>query len=225
MPTCSSTTNWLCVNTGAIMKIVGLDLAGSEKQRTGFCLLDEQLKTITKVLHTDKEIISETLAAKPDLVSIDAPLSLPKGRKSLKQRGPPHLRACDRELLKMKIKFFPITLGPMRKLTARGIKLKNFFEAEALKVVESFPGSVQDMLGMPRKQAGLEKLRRALLKHGFEGDVRKKEITHDELDAITSALVGKMFFEKNYLAIGDPNEGLIILPSRKESLPRFFADR
>ena len=41
--------------------------------------------------------------AAPDVVSIDAPLFLPKGRKSLEQRGPPHLRACDRELLRMKI--------------------------------------------------------------------------------------------------------------------------
>lgn len=204
------------------MRALGLDLAGSEKRTTGFCLLDENFQTITKALNTDEEIISETLDANPEIISIDAPLCLPKGRKSLSQRGPPHLRGCDRELQRMKIRFFPITLGPMRKLTARGIRFKKLFESKGFKVIESFPGSIQDMLGMPRKQEGLEKLQKALIKYGFDGDVHKKEITHDELDAITSALVGKMFLENNYLAIGDPSEGLMILPSRKESLSKFF---
>lgn len=112
----------------------------------------------------------------------------------------------------MKIKFFPITLGPMRMLTRRGIKLRKVLEAKGLSVIESYPGSIQDILGMPRKQAGLEKLRRALVDYGVKGDVQKSKITHDELDAITSALVGKMFLEENYLAIGDPEEGLMILP-------------
>jgi len=196
------------------MKVVGIDLAGSEKQKTGFCILDEKLNAKTKVLKKDEEIISETLKAKPEIISIDAPLSLPFGRKSLSQKGPPHLRECDKELLKMKIKFFPITLGPMRKLTKRGIKLKKIFESKGLKVIESFPGAAQDILNMPRKQAGLEKLRKALIKFGIKGDVKKKEITGDELDAITSALVGKMYLEGNYIAIGNPNEGLIILPKK-----------
>ena len=42
---------------------------------------------------------------------------------------------------------------------------------------------------MPRKQEGLEKLRKALADYAVKGDVHKSEITHDELDAITSALV------------------------------------
>ena len=90
--------------------------------------------------------------------------------------------------------------------------MKKVFEAESLKVIESYPGSIQDILGMPRKQAGVEKLRRALVDYGVKGDINKDEITHDELDSITSALVGKMFLEENYLAIGDPEEGLMILP-------------
>ncbi len=202
------------------MRIVGLDLAGSPNRTTGFCLLDENLYAETKALYTDREIVSETIASNPEVVSVDAPLSLPRGRKSLSRPGPQHFRACDRELMRMKIRFFPITLGPMRKLTARGIKMKRVFEAKGLKVIESYPGSIQDLLGMPRKQEGLEKLRRALVRYGVEGQVRKKEITHDELDAITSALVGKMFLEGNYLAIGDPEEGLMILPPVNQSITR-----
>ncbi len=194
------------------MRVVGLDLAGSPKRTTGFCVLDETLYARTAALHTNQEIISKTVSARPGVVSIDAPLSLPKGRKSLSHRGPPHFRACDLELRRMKIKFFPITLGPMRKLTSRGMKMRKLFEMKGLKVIESYPGSIQDILGMPRKQAGLEKLRKALVEYGVNGDVQKSQITHDELDAITSALVGKMFLENNYMAIGDPEEGLMILP-------------
>jgi hypothetical protein len=204
------------------MKVVGIDLAGSEKQVTGFCIMDENLNCETLALHSDEEIIEKTLEANPDIISIDAPLCIPKGRKNLEQRGPPHLRECDRELLRMGIKFFPITLGPMRKLTKRGIGLKDYFEREGYKVIESFPGSIQDILGMPRKQKGLEKLRKGLIKYGFRGDVRKEKITDDELDAITSALVGKLFLENNYMAIGNPEEGLMILPKTKKSLKKFI---
>lgn len=196
------------------MRVVGIDLAGSEKQVTGFCALDEDLNCKTLALHSDKEIIEETLEANPGVISIDAPLSLPIGRKTLGQKEGPHLRVCDKELQRMKIKFFPITLGPMRKLTKRGMKLKNCFEGKGLRVIESFPGAVQDMLNMPRKQEGLEKLRKALIKYGFKGDVHKEKITGDELDAICSALVGKMYLENSYLAIGNPKEGLIILPKK-----------
>ncbi|MEM5829427.1 MAG: DUF429 domain-containing protein [Candidatus Aenigmatarchaeota archaeon] len=198
------------------MKIIGIDLAGSEKQATGFCFMNENLNCETLTLHSDREIIEETLKRDPDIISIDAPLSLPKDRKSLEERRGSHLRACDRELLKMKIKFFPLTLGPMRSLTKRGIKLKKFFERKGYKVIESFPGAAQDLLGIGRKQKGLEKLRKGLMKFGIKGDIEKKKITDDELDAITSALVGKLFLENNYIAIGDPEEGLIILPKTKK---------
>lgn len=173
------------------------------------------MKCLTMPLMTDSEIITATLNSKPDIVSVDAPLCLPKGRKSLETRGPPHLRECDKQLLKMHIRFFPITLGPMRMLTARGMKLKRMFEKKGLEVIESFPGSAQDILGMPRKQDGLEKLRRALIKHGIKGDIKRKTITNDELDGITCAIVGLDYLRNKYTAIGDPAEGYMILPKVK----------
>lgn len=189
---------------------VGIDLAGSEKRDTGFCILNEKLKCETFILHKDEEIVRKVDEIKPDVISIDAPLSLPKGRKSLKEKNAPHLRKCDKILAKMGIKFFPITLGPMRKLTKRGIKLKRIFVKKGFNVIESFPGAVQDILGIPRKQSGLKKLKRALKNLGISG--MKRKITHHELDAICCALVGKFYLEKNYIAIGDPKEGLLILP-------------
>ncbi|MDA4119904.1 MAG: DUF429 domain-containing protein, partial [Thaumarchaeota archaeon] len=143
----------------------------------------------------------------------DAPLFLPKGRKSIEDRGPPHFRECDKELLRMHIRFFPISLGPMRMLTTRGMKLRAVLEGRGLEVIESFPGAIQDLLHMPRKQAGLPLLARALTDYGVVLDRPEGELNGDELDAVTSALVGLLYKRGNYRAIGDPAEGLMILPA------------
>lgn len=192
--------------------VVGIDLAGSERRDTGFCVMDSLMRCRTQVLHTDEEILEATISAAPSVVSIDAPLFLPKGRKSLEVKGPPHFRECDRELLRMHIRFFPISLGPMRMLTARGMKLRAVLEREGLEVIESFPGAIQDILHMPRKQDGLPLLAKALGDHGIKLGRRGSELNGDELDAVTSALVGLLYKRGEYRAIGDPTEGLMILP-------------
>ena len=193
------------------MRVVGLDLAGSERRDTGFCVMGSTMACRVEILHTDDEIVSKTTAASPRVVSIDAPLFLPLGRPSLEVKGPPHFRECDKELLRMKIRFFPISLGPMRMLTARGMRLRSVFEKQGLEVIESFPGAIQDILGMPRKQEGVGKLERALRRYGVRWKARPP-LTGDELDGITSALVGLMYAKGDYRAIGDPREGLMILP-------------
>jgi len=198
------------------MKFIGIDLAGVETRDSGICILDEELDAKVFILRSDGEIIDFIIKVRPDIIAIDAPLSLPFGRCCLKDtcscRNKGHLRQCDRELLKMKIKFFPITLGPMRKLTERGIRLKEIIEEKDFKVIEVYPGGAQDMLGIPRKQKGIDELRKGLMKIDVKGI--SKVISHDELDAITSALVGKMYIEGDYLALGNPEEGLIIMPKK-----------
>jgi predicted nuclease with RNAse H fold len=191
------------------MKILGIDLAGSEKRKTGICILNEKLESNCFCLFKDREILGLIEKEKPDLIAIDAPLSLPKGRKSLKRKSKIHFRKCDRELWKFKIKFFPITLGPMRKLTERGIKLRKILEKK-YKVIEVYPGATQDILKIPRKQGGLKKLKRGLEK--LEIKILKKSPNGDELDAITSAFTGFLYLKGKYIAIGDKKEGQIILP-------------
>ena len=108
---------------GSNKKVVGIDLAGSEKRPTGICILEGSQARVS-VVHTDEEIF-QAVGEDAQAVAIDAPLSLPYGRCCLKDdcrcAGQAHFRVCDLELRKMKIKFFPITLGPMRKLTLRGM--------------------------------------------------------------------------------------------------------
>jgi predicted nuclease with RNAse H fold len=194
------------------VKFIGIDLAGSPNRPTGFCVADSRMRVECKVLHTDKEILEAVKMTAAKVAAIDAPLALPKGRHCLKEhcRGRVHFRACDRVLTRMRIRYFPITIGPMRMLTSRGILLAKRLRQLGVESIETFPGGAQDILGIPRKQVGLEALRRALA--GIcTGDV-ERELTGDELDAINCALVAKEYASGSYLAIGDPSEILMILP-------------
>jgi uncharacterized protein len=196
-------------------RVVGLDLAGSPKRDTGACALAGPRRLRAAVLHSDQEILEFVDAARPDLVVIDAPLSLPAGRRTMEDRSGPHLRACDRELLRLKIPFFPLTLGPMRMLTVRGMELAGTLERRGVRVVEGYPGGAQDLLGWPRKKSGEAVLQRRLRKEGLGGDLERRALTHDELDAVTIAWVGWSFRKGKGRLIGDPAEGLMLLPEAR----------
>jgi predicted nuclease with RNAse H fold len=189
------------------MSIVGLDLAGVETRPTGYCVL-AGMDAETSLIFTDKEILAKIRKILPKVVAIDAPLTLPPGRTSLEERNKVHLRACDRELLKRHIKFFPLTLGPMRKLTERGMRLKRILEAENFLIMEAYPGGAQDVLGIPRKQKGLEKLKVGLDNLGLKG--LSNLMSDHELDAVTCAYVGKLFLEGNAVVYGSPDDGIIM---------------
>jgi hypothetical protein len=195
------------------MIVIGIDLAGSERRNTGICILNKNLEAKCFVVHKDEEILDLIEKFKPDLIAIDAPLSLPKGRKSLDRREKIHFRECDKKLFELGIKFFPITLGPMRMLTKRGIKLRRILEKKGYKVIEVYPGATQDILKIPRKNASLKKLKKGLEK--FEIKIERRELTHDELDAITAAYTGYLHLKGMSVSLGNDNEGTIIIPHPK----------
>jgi predicted nuclease with RNAse H fold len=201
--------------------VVGLDLAGSPGRDTGFCVLKGPREARASVLHTDSEILAKVEEASPDLTLIDAPLSLPRGRATIDDRSGPHFRECDRELRRLGIRFFPLTLGPMRMLTERGMRLAAIMRARGFPTEEGYPGGAQDLLGLPRKQGGTEPLQKALLRLGLGGDLSRRPLTHDELDGVTLAWVARAYLQGRAKGIGDPSEGIMILPSiRPRSLSR-----
>jgi predicted nuclease with RNAse H fold len=164
-------------------------------------------------IYEDKEIVNKTAKNNPRIVAIDAPLCLPPGRKFIEERTTNHLRESDRALMKMGIKIFPITLGPMRKLTLRGIHIKSLFEAQNFTVIEAYPGGAQDVLGIPRKQHGLDKLKSGLEKLGIKG-LNSGMIDH-EIDAVTCAYVGKLLMEGKAVTYGAINEGIVMPKGEK----------
>lgn len=197
-----------------IIVVVGIDLAGSPKRDTGFCCFDGK-RASAEILHSDDEIIRYTLGARPDLVAIDAPLALPKGRRLGKRHNDIvgsrkiHFRKCDLELRRLRIPFFPITLGPMRMLTVRGIRIMKQLQSAHLKVVETYPGAAQDLWNMPRNR-NLTGLLKALRRRGVTG--LKKRHGKDELDGVTCAMVAWEHIQGRARIIGDPREALMILP-------------
>jgi predicted nuclease with RNAse H fold len=186
------------------MNEVGIDLAGVKERKTGFALLNG-LEVKTKVLFSDRAIIKAVKLANPSIVSIDAPLSKPLHGK---------MRICEKQLVKMKIRVFPCLFTQMVKLTERGIKLAQALSNLGFVVIESYPGSAQDILGIPRKGKSLHLLQEGLVKYGITGDVLKYGVTDHELDAITSAIVGKLHLEGKTLSIGKKEEGLMVIPKR-----------
>ena len=196
------------------MNYLGLDLAGSNLRPTGGCIIDHKLSVRCFVLHSDDEILVLARRSRSKVVAIDAPLALPVGRHCLGEhcRGREHFRTCDLALRRMRIRFFPITLGPMRTLTSRGMQLRKKLERLGFEVIETYPGAAQDMMGVSRKQYGLEQLQHSLQKIGCNGDISTRRLTGDELDAVSCALVAKDYADGRYLAIGNPSEIMMILP-------------
>jgi uncharacterized protein YprB with RNaseH-like and TPR domain/predicted nuclease with RNAse H fold len=197
-----------CTDIEKAPRIVGIDLTGSEKRPTGWALMDGAC-AITKSIRTDEELIKETIAAKSNLVSIDSPLSLPEG---FGAPGVPIYRKCELALKRMGISVFWCLLPSMEMLTRRGIKLADEFRQSGCKVIESYPGAAQDVLGIPRKKASLEELKRGLFRAGITGNFVTADVTHDEIDAITSALVGLFYLADDYIALGTAAEDYLIVP-------------
>ena len=191
------------------MRVVGIDLAGSEKRDSGYCALASRKAAKVVILHSDAEILESLGKDKPGIVAIDAPLSLPKGRKSIDERDKNHFRQCDLELRKLGIRFFPITLGPMRMLTKRGMELKRKIKRllPRVRVIEVYPGAAYDLFGTKRKNK--KSIRSLFIKSGIK--LQKRSFTQDELDGVCCALVGRMALEKKAISFGK-GDGRIFIP-------------
>ena len=198
------------------LRYVGVDLAGSIHRPTGACVINGRLQVRCFVLHSDDEILGLVEKSHAKVVAIDAPLALPIGRHCLGEhcRGREHFRACDLALRRMGIRFFPISLGPMRALTQRGMNLRKRLEDLRVEAIETYPGAAQDLLGIKRKQHGLGQLQSSLRDLGCSGDIVTRQLTGDELDAVSCALVARDYSRGRYLAIGNPHEIMMILPGK-----------
>jgi len=194
------------MTTNPSLVVVGIDLAGSPKRRTGLCVLRD-LNAETRVAFSDEDILNFVQEVRPELIPIDAPLSLPNGRLTIHDRAGEHLRECDRALLRYGISFFPVTLGPMRMLTERGLALKSRLTTMGYQAVECFPGAAQDLWGIPRQHRDRLGLLSGLRKLGVRG--LKKVATSDELDAATAALAGRWFLLGQGLMLGG-DSGILI---------------
>lgn len=176
-------------------------MTGSEKRASGFATLWDDGLAHTERVKTDDELLEAVDCAGPDIVSIDSPLSLPEDPTKI-------YRDCELTLKRRGIGVYWCLLPSMKALTMRGIALATRLREQGFNVIESYPGAAQDILGIPRKNKGVQVLADGLAEYGIKGNLA---VSHDELDAITAAIVGKMFLEGNYEALG-----CLILPKKRD---------
>lgn len=197
-------------NIPAGSRVIGIDLTAGDKT-TGIAVLND-CSVDTCSLFSDEEILEYVKKHKPKIVSIDSPLGLPGGGDSIDPKAG-IMRVAEHDLASVGIPAYPSLIDSMKNLTLRGIRLRRAIEAfpRAPRVIESYPGAAQDILCIPRKQKSLDLLREGLRRLGLKGDGLETR-SHDEMDAITSAIVGRYFELGLFEPMGIPSEAQLIVP-------------
>lgn len=156
-------------------------------------------KEIIYIGEYDKEKIKDVFA-----VGIDAPLSFPsKGT----------LRECERKLLALGIKLFPSGAPFFREIALIGMKIAEEIRSLGVQVFEVYPYATRVMMGIApkankRSKEGLKELRSAISRFFYI-----PELSHDEIDAILSAMTVKEFFEGKGMVLD--GEGEIVVPRKR----------
>ena len=198
---------------------VGIDLRSGPRYPTGVAVMDgsRRLQRL-EVMRHDDEILEAVAADAPALIAIDAPLGLPEGRcctaPTCECARFGIMREVDRVCAAAGFRPFPTLLPSMVKLTERGMRLHAELTSAGHDVVEVYPGMAQDVLGVPRKGAGVDRLRRGLKRAGIRGIPRSRRVTHDELDAATCALVAQLHLEGETETMGPGVPVPLVLPRR-----------
>lgn len=178
------------------MRSLGIDLTGSEKRASGVALLMDYYVGYTGRIHNDAAMLHIASQYAPDVISIDSPLTEPDIPGKI-------YRQCELDLKRRGIGVYWCFLPSMKALTLRGIQLAAQLRAAGHVVIESYPGAAQDILAIPRKGVSKGALRDGLDRFGITGLTNKiSSISHDELDAVTAALVGIFYLRGHYEALG-----------------------
>jgi predicted nuclease with RNAse H fold len=214
--------------------VAGIDLASAPEygakhyNRVGLAALaaDLALLRLEAGPYDDERIAAFVVETKAEVVAIDAPLSLPAGRCCADDSCPcarfGRVRAIDRACFALGLRPFPALIPSMRGLTLRGIALKDRFQRLGLTVIEVFPGAVQDMLRIPRKQAGLRRLLAGLRRLGLQG-LENLGPDGDQFDALTAAYMAHLYRRGRFWAMAAPGETPLIFPDRRAPGPEPLA--
>jgi predicted nuclease with RNAse H fold len=184
--------------------VIGIDLAGKQENPSGWATWENK-KVETCLMYKDSEMLEAINEKKPEIIAVDAPFSLPK-------RG--ILRKADTEMIKNGYRIFPPTLPAMRTLTTRAIKLNRVIEREGFKTIEVHPTSSCKALNMVPKD--WEKIQTALTQMGLEGSLKVQTLTPHEIDATVAALTADLYLRNETRALGDEEEGYIIVPKKRD---------
>jgi len=181
---------------------LGIDLAASEERPSGYCVLSSpDLSCETGIVRRDEELLGLALSARPRVVAIDAPLSFATNG------GP--FRRCDLEARRKGFMVLPLNIPSMVRLTIRGIGLKRMLEERGFEVIEVFPTGGFRALGIEPPRRGINEALEGLRRIGLR--IAGVKSVH-ELDAVMAAYVAYKYFRGEVEVVGDPTEGVIVIP-------------
>ncbi|NWF77522.1 MAG: DUF429 domain-containing protein [Chloroflexi bacterium] len=206
----------------------GIDLTSAEAKPSACLGLDSESQLVyLGFLTKDKDIIALLDFYSPQVIAIDAPLSLPLGLCCLEEtclcqpKFPRKNRQCDQELRQHGIPCYPTSKKTFVKdLIYRGIELKTRIKREvqqAGQVIEVYPfASKVRLFGktLPRKttKQGMcflrEKLGEILPSLKPYSDI----LDHDLCDAAVAAYTALLYHQNRVEALGNSKEGLIFIP-------------
>jgi len=206
----------------------GIDLTSTEAKPSACLGLDGKSQLVYLGFITEnKDIVTLLNFYSPQVIAIDAPLSLPSGLCCLEENCPckPEFprknRQCDQELRQQGIPCYPTSKKTFIKdLIYRGIELKTSIDREvkqAGQVIEIYPfASKVRLFGktMPRKT---KKQGVSFLKDMIGGILPGLKpyldmFDHDLCDAAVAAYTALLYHQNRVEALGSSEEGLIFIP-------------
>jgi predicted nuclease with RNAse H fold len=207
---------------------LGIDLTSSEAKPSACVGLDHKSRLVYfGFLAKNRDIIALASFCSPEVIAIDAPLSLPLGLCCLEEtcscspRSGRKARRCDEELRQQGIPCYPTSKKTFIKdLIYRGIELKTGIAREvrqAGQVIEVYPfASKVRVFGktVPRKTTkdGIS-FHRAKLADILPGLGPYVDMfDHDLCDAAVAAHTALLYYQNKTQALGSSEEGLIFIP-------------
>lgn len=207
---------------------LGIDLTSTEAKPSACLGLDSKAQLVyLGFLTRNRDIVALMNFYSPQVIAIDAPLSLPLGLCCLeescpcKPKFPRKNRQCDQELRQRGIPCYPTSKKTFCKdLIYRGIELKTSIGCEvkqAEQVIEVYPfASKVRLFGktIPRKTT---KQGMSFLK-GKLGEILPSlrpyldMFDHDLCDAAVAAYTALLYHQNRVAALGNNEEGLIFIP-------------
>jgi predicted nuclease with RNAse H fold len=192
--------------------IVGIDYGSKLAGTTVIAFYQNEMVRFSASKHqedADKFIVKHLQLMKPKFVFLDAPLSLPGKYVDKESYSDYFYRVADRELGAMS----PMFLGG---LTARAMKLKDYLEKMEMTVFETYPKHQAVILELDntmykRDEKHIRELSK-VVSDKFNLNVNYDQMkTWHHFDSLLAYIAGVRFINKAHMAIGDQEEGQIIV--------------
>ncbi len=208
------------------MTVIGVDLRASRKKPSSVAILDSQSHlSELRSFFDDSELTELVDKIQPKLAAIGAPLNLPSGFCCLDQTCDCRFSVPDRkgrllelELAKMGISCFYTNKGSIiRELIYRGIRLSHDLREAGHQVIEVYPHATKMLLfgdKVPPKNSTISDS--YMISHltplvsGMEKHA--DDLDRNTCDAIINAYTGQLHAQSDTDVLGDPEEGILVLP-------------